>query len=402
MAEEAKVKIKISGDAKEAVGALSAVRAALRGVQSAVRGVVAAFGWIGLAIEGVQKLIELTKSLGEWINRAARESAEMRLAESYDAANESLNGTIERQKKLNDLFRESNDQIARKNQLRELEARQLKEIEAIQRTASRAAEIAGVTDPRRRMQIQQRWRAEDEERTREDQRSAAYNAAKDARSRVEGLEWDLGKYKDELKKVQDAKARFGTARRGGNTVYEEGTDQYKEREAKVAQFNEQIDRLTNVIKSKQDELAFEREKSALLNSHWENLETLRKQKASGWVNYDETRSFDEKERKEQDEATRAEAKKAEEAKRQRINEQRSKAERRLSDTEALQTRFLSESGSSSNRLTAIGLGGGVATSPIVAKIGSDLSRVVELQKKQVEALKNMKTAPAADALKLEP
>lgn len=403
MAENAaEVKIKINGDAKGAVGAIAAVRTALRSLQAAVKGVVAAFGWIGLAIEGVQKLVELTKSLGEWINRAARESAEMRLAESFDAANQSLDGTIERQKRLNDSFREANEHISRQNQLRELEARQLKEIEDIQRAAARAVEIAGVTDPRQRMLIQQRWRAEDEERTREGQRSAAYIAAKDARGRVEGLEFEIGRYERELTKIQDAKSRFGTAERGGNIIYKEGTDQYKEREEKVSQFNEQIDRLTKVIKAKQEELAFEREKSNLLNTHWQNLESLRKQKTSGWVSYDETKNFEETERKNRDAKARAEAKRAADEERQRINALRGSSEKRLSDTETFQTRFLSASGASTNRLTAMGLGGGVSTSPIVAKIGSDLSRVVELEKKQIEALKNLKQSSASTGVILDP
>lgn len=402
MAEDAKVKIKIDGDSKAAVSSLKAVDNVLKAIKGSIGKVMMAMGLLGLAWEGVQKLVEGVKKLSEWFNRAARESARMKLAEAFDAANQSLDGTIERQKKLNDLFKEANDKISKRNQLRELEANQLKELEAIQRAAARASEIAGVTDPRRRMEIQQRWRVEDEERTREEQREAAHTAAKDSEERVEDLEWKLKLYAGELKKTQEAKAKFGTAGRGGSIVYYEGTEQYKEREAKVAQFNEQIDSLTKAIKSTREELEFERDKSKLLSSHWDNLEELRDQTTAELTNFDETVQFDKKEQEELDRESSAAAKDAESKERERRRERLDAEKNRLSEAEAMQTRFLEVSGQSGNRLTAMGLGGGVATSPVVAKIGSDLARVVELQKKQVDELRELKPSNGANGVTLEP
>lgn len=383
MAEEThETKIVITGDPKPAVGALSAVKTALHSVRAAVRGVVSAFGWIGLAIQGVQKLIELAKSLGEWINRTARESAQMRFAESVNAANAALDGTLERQKRLNELFRQENDAIARKNQLRDLEARNLKEIEDIRRAASRAAEIAGVSDPRTRMQIQQRWRVEDEKREREEQREGTYRAAADERERGDAIERQLTKNQKELDMVLSAKSKFGTARRGKNIVYEEGSDQYKERADKIAKFDEQIEKLRKAIETGRKDLEFSREKESLLSQQADRLWEVRKLNTTGWQNYDETAKFDAEESKKRAQ----EQEKIDKESARKDREEESELKKRQDDQrKILDSQIDIATDRRGDRLTAMGLGSGA-----VSGSRQNWRTVIDLLKKQIEATKDNK------------
>lgn len=90
-------KIVISGDDSGATGALNRVKGLLNGgvvkalgsVRSAINGVMRAFGLFGLAMQGIQIVIEGYKKLSEWMHRAETAAKALReeLAKaSYEAA----------------------------------------------------------------------------------------------------------------------------------------------------------------------------------------------------------------------------------------------------------------------------------------------------------------------------
>ena len=108
------IKIAIKGDASSAVGALGRVKAAVGGVigvlntvKSAVGKVMSALGVIGMAMQGVQLVIDGWKKLHEWLNRA--ETAAKALREEIAKANyaAAVSRASEAYKKLNEELAET-------------------------------------------------------------------------------------------------------------------------------------------------------------------------------------------------------------------------------------------------------------------------------------------------------
>lgn len=147
MAEDThETKIVISGDAKNAVSAFGAVVGALNKVRTVVNGVIRAFGFFGLAVQGIQLLIAGYKKLVEWSNRAkvaaqklreeyekARyETAVKKAAAAYEQLNKKIAQAIELERKRNQLLderkrvmRDQNDaklELSKQNELAALDA----------------------------------------------------------------------------------------------------------------------------------------------------------------------------------------------------------------------------------------------------------------------------------------
>ena len=395
MADEAKVKVKINGDAKEAVGALKAVDNALKAIKGSIGKVMMALGLLGLAWDGIQKVIEGIKALREWMNRAARAAAQARIAAIFKDAADAMDGLLRKQSVYNALLRDELATLQRREEIDDLERGGRSELETARREASRAQEMAGVTDPRRQMEIRQRWRVEDEQRERA--RKVSDYAER------ETYNFNLSaSYGSKAKGAGEAAAEAQRAIDELNANYERfGKEQREEANKQIAALEEKRKALLESQRQWQDEADQAERREEFYRSQRKALRDLPSLAAQ--QNANETDEFNRKEAEELEkkrvERERESNDAAERFVQGHIDEQRREAEGRLSEAEGFQDRFLAASGTSGNRLTAMGLGGGVTTSPVVAKMGGDIARLVELQRKQVEELRDLKAfVPSGFAL----
>lgn len=163
------IKVVVKGDASGAVGAFGRVKAAVGGVvdrldsiKNAVGKVMGALGVFGLAAQGVQALVEAYKKLDEWMHRAARAAAEMRITSAFKDATEAMDRLISRQTLYNKLLKDELADLGRRKELRQIEESGKEQREKDRRDLARAKEIAGATDENEERAIRQRWAVEDE------------------------------------------------------------------------------------------------------------------------------------------------------------------------------------------------------------------------------------------------
>lgn len=145
---------------------ITGLLAPLAAVRAAVSSVMRAFGLFYLAYEGVmavyngiKKLVEIWKEYEQAAEKAA-------LADAIAKATTETNRLVEAQKSLNDQLKEQLSLQQRAASLRELRASGEKSFANEQRSVERAIELAGVTDPRQRQALQDRYAREDEARSR--------------------------------------------------------------------------------------------------------------------------------------------------------------------------------------------------------------------------------------------
>lgn len=168
-----KTTIKIEGDTKSAEagisrvkGAFSTLQTSLLKVRAAISSAMRAFGVFYLAFEGiktayenVRKLVELWKEYKTAAERAA-------LASNITKAVHETNRLADAQKNLNNQLKEQLTLVQRAASLRELGKSGAKTFADEQRNVNREVELAGVTDPRRRQALEDRYAREDEARRR--------------------------------------------------------------------------------------------------------------------------------------------------------------------------------------------------------------------------------------------
>lgn len=171
--EDYKTVIKIEGETKSAEAGISRVKGALTSltsgllkVRAAISSVMRAFGVFYLAFEGiktaytnVKKLVELWKEYKTAVERAT-------LASNISKATHETNRLAEAQKNLNNQLKEQLTLAQRAASLRELGQSGAKTFADEQRNVNRAIELAGVTDPRQRQLLEDRYAREDEARQR--------------------------------------------------------------------------------------------------------------------------------------------------------------------------------------------------------------------------------------------
>lgn len=151
---------------------INGLLAPLTAVRAAVSAVMRAFGLFYLAYEGVmavyngiKRLVDIWKEYTTAAERAA-------LASSIQKATVETNRLAEAQKSLNDQLKEQLSLQQRAASLREMRASGEKSFANEQRSVERAIELAGISDPRQRQALQDRYAREDEARSRAERNSA--------------------------------------------------------------------------------------------------------------------------------------------------------------------------------------------------------------------------------------
>ena len=146
--------------------------APLAAVRSAVASVMQAFGLFYLAYEGLKSIWDGIKKLVEVWKEYEQAAEKAALATSIARATAETNRLVEAQKSLNDQLKEQLSLEQRAASLREMRASGEKSFANEQRSVERAIELAGVTDPRERQALQDRYAREDEARVRAERSSA--------------------------------------------------------------------------------------------------------------------------------------------------------------------------------------------------------------------------------------
>lgn len=204
-----KTTIKIEGDTKSAEagisrvkGAFSTLQKSLLKVRAAISSAMQAFGvfflaWEGLkaAYNGLHRLVELWKEYKTAAERAA-------LASNISKAVHETNRLADAQKNLNNQLKEQLSLVQRAASLRDLGKSGAKTFADEQRNVNRAVELAGVTDPRQRQALEDRYALEDEARGRSEQGSDLAERIRQLTAEANAYEKGAGQARDLINKTQ--------------------------------------------------------------------------------------------------------------------------------------------------------------------------------------------------------
>lgn len=381
-------KIVISGDASGATGALNRVKSlldggiigALKGVRTAIARVMSALGIFGMAVSGIMFLVDGYKKLTDWMNRAAKAAAELRIAAIFKDAADSMDRLISKQETYNKLLKDELADLNRRKELQGIAQSGKEQRETEKREIARAKEIAGAANEDEARAIRQRWAEEDELRERgkryrelkgnvdeETEKSAIYGSkAGAAESNVKAADDSIADLRANFvrmneEQLKEAKKQIEALEKKRKANAEAAAEYRKEEEMaekRAELYRQQIEDVRNgggVAKAKNEA---------------ENAKIARERAE---------KDFEEKQKKarESDEAATEFVKAYEEDKRK-------ERESRIATAEGVAERTASFDGVSQNRLTAMGLGSGVSVSGGVA---SDVKKLVDLLKQEVEESK---------------
>lgn len=384
------LKIVISGDASGATGALNGVKnllskgvvGALNGVRSAINRVMQAFGLFGLAMQGVEYLVDGYKRLTDWMHRAAKAAAELRIAAVFKDAADSMDRLISRQEKYNRLLKDELADLNRRKELQGIAQSGKEQRETEKREIARAKEIAGAANEDEERAIRQRWAVEDETRERgrryrelkgnfadETEKSAIYGSkARAAEANVKAADDAIADIRANFvrmneEQLKEAKKQIEAldAKRKANA---EAAAEYRKEE-------EQAEKRAELYRQQMEDVQ-NGGGVAQARNEAENAKIAREKAA---------KDFEEKQKK-----ARESSDAAAEFVNAYVEEQRNGLESRISAAEGLGNRAASFDGVSQNRLTAMGLGSGVSASGGVA---GDVKKLVDLLKQQVEESKKL-------------
>lgn len=143
----------------------------LNTTRSVIASVSRALGVFWLAWNGIQLVITGWQKLNELLSETRRKMEEIRLSNMFDQAADSAAVLIGRIKEINNLLDIEAKRAATARQAFEIEDSARRDAEDSRREVSRAEELAGVTDPRARQVILDRFAAEDEKRRAEASRA---------------------------------------------------------------------------------------------------------------------------------------------------------------------------------------------------------------------------------------
>ena len=394
-------KIVISGDASGATSALNRVKdlvgkgliGTLHGLREAVSKVMGAFGLFGLAVQGVQALIEGFKKIHEWINRAAKAAAEMRIAAIFKDAANAMDRLISRQETYNKLLKEELDDLSRRKELQNIEQSGKEQRENEKREIARAKEIAGATSEEEERKIRQRWAVEDETRERgrryrqlkssaadEDEKAAIYGSkagaaeanAAAAGAAIEDLRASKIRMSDDQKKEADNQIAALEAKRKASAA-----------EAAQYRIEEQMAEKRAALYRRQIEDVRQGGGVAQAKNDAENAKLARQQEAKDFERMQQ-------EAREKDDAAREFVRGYEE-------EQRAEADKRRGQIDAYNATLagVADSSRPKDRLTAMGLSSGAAIDRTAQQQAADVKTLVQLLKEQVNLTREKNQANVA-------
>ena len=390
-------KIVISGDDSGAVSALTRVKTALsggilgalNGVRTAITGVMRSLGAIGLVMHGIQLAVEGFKKLNEWMNRAAKEAAQMRIDAVFKGAADAMDRLISKQGVYNKLLKEELADLARRKELQGISESAKEERENEKREIARAKEIAGAANEDEERTIRQRWAVEDEERAR---------AKKDA-----GLKQSAAE-EDEKAAIYGSKANAADAnvKAAEKEIAAIRANFVRMNEEQIKEAKKQIEALEAKRKAAADAENFRAEerqaedKAELYRQEREANRTVGSvaQAKNDAENAKIARERAEKEFEEKQKKARESSDAAAEFVRGYEEEKKKEAEDRAADYYGGLAEQIDQS-RPQNRLTAMGLGSGASVDRTAQEQASNVKTLVQLLKEQVELTRKADGGSAA-------
>ena len=433
------IKIVIGGDASGATGALSKVEKAFTGIFRSIGQLTRFLSRLNWAISAIQTIVEGYKKLTEWIHRASRAAAEMRMAEIFKDAANAMDLLISKQKTYNSLLQKELADLQRRNELDNIDRTDKEKREDEQRSIDRANEIAAAPDEKAEREIRRRWKVEDEQiaRSRESDRlkreaanenekaaiygskaNAAQTAADKADSAAEDLRAEMIRMSPEQKaeaekQIAALKAKAKALRESAEMLREEE----KQAEARAALYEQQRDAIRNaksVAEAENNaELAKEKREQEKKDNNPEdkkkrdqNLEDaqLARKKQEDLAALDPNDPNYARRKKEiedtyeikaaelkRDRATNDEDRQAADAEREAIG-MRQERERREEEAERAadysgKLADLADSSRPKDRLTAMGLGSGGTVDRTAQEQAQNVKTLVQLVKEEIAAIR---------------
>lgn len=397
---EHNVKIRITGIAGSAVSAFAKVTSSLNSIRIAASKVMTAFGVFGMAINGINTLIDGYRRLKEWMGRAAEQAKAVRheIESAYyasaianaAAAYEKLNASIARNLQLE---RERNEIVdGRKATERSLEDAALS-LEKQEEIAALDPDAPDYAEKKRAVERKYESKASDvaEARASEDSRAKADRLYEQAAARDRDADALELKYKAAAAAEDRAVERnwaAGMAARSGNEAdvkrAEETEKQWKEAHDFAKKIKEEMEKAreeAQAIRTRAGENAGGNLAAKLTNQAVQTEIRQRQKEDEAAKKKEAEKKKEEDDKKARDEASR---KKADEL----AEENRRKLEK-ASALSGMADRLAAADSVGANRLTAMGLGSGVQGNGGMA---SDVRKIVDLMKQQVEETKKKNNA----------
>lgn len=419
---DSEVKIKITGDAKSAETALGRVKeaidktvTALNGVRGAIGKVFAALGIAGFVLNGINSLCDGYKKIKEWLNRAETAAKQLREEIEQQSYENSIKNAEQAYKKLNDQIARANQLERERNQILDERKSRNRDLEDAQNALAKAKEIAAL-DPNSD-DYAERKQAIETKYERHESRKAAQRAGYDVKLQEYRLRQDAwGKDKEAGKNerlaggMKDRGFRLLTLMQRMDTGRDKyDPERYKtlqdRRDEYVNKYNEYAGRAQTLrdessgLKRMADEIAKRVGQSSIRDEATQLTITQREREQAALRAREEAKAKADEERKQQEEENRRQQ--AENRRQQAAAKEKARAESeaqskvlkeksdKASQLDSFADRLAATDGISQNRLTALGLGSGVA--PRQNQIANDVKQLVKLMKDEIEATKNIAT-----------
>lgn len=402
---EHKTKLTIEGDSKGAIAALKSVVGVLNSVRGAISRVMSALGLIGLAMQAVQTAVEWYKKLSDWMHRAEAAAKALREQMAHAAYAGGVAAAERAYKALNKQIAEALRLEKERNAVLDARKSRTRSVEDATLEQKRELEIAAL-DPNaadygeRKAQIERNY-------ARMSSALTASRASEDVRREQARLEREAG-IQDRIaadlqgQLVARGELRSASLRRVGeareaaalNPDDVDAAERVKNAEAEYQADLKATNEMREQIKAALKAGLELREKARELGGADEAAQ-IRNRAAQQRITNDERREAAEKARKVAEAETEAERKEAEKrsaAEKARVNEGLRESADRANALGAFAAALTGADGVSQNRLTALGLGSGVAADGGVA---GDVRKIVDLLKAEIEATKNIKPSGAA-------
>lgn len=415
MADESnKVTIKVNAGTKDAESGLSRVWQGLNKVKSAVSGVMQTLARLNWAVMAVQTIVSWFQKVHEWMNRAATAAREFanelereRIAAAAEAAADAY-------RKLNKELAEANRLEKERNAILDQRKGMARDLEDANLERSKQMEIAKLdpasetyADARAAIERKYARRASNMSTARadEDSRMAAKRLYAEAEAKDRQADALEQKYEREWERAYDSSGRTSFARQQAARGEDGALERYKAAKAQSDKDYETAEKTKEAMEALRKEADSIRARAAEMTGgsraahirdeanqrridNEERGEEARKKKAEREAAEREK----EQRQKEQEREAERQEREAERQERERVaSENRERAEK-ISMFSRMEGAAVSADGISQNRLTAMGLGSGVAAQG--SGVANDVRKIVDLLKQEIEATKQIKPGEA--------